>query len=212
MTRIDRASVSIGFLIHLQSFNSHLLLGFFKILYKSMDEDRHSKEFYWTNVFFQVGGYFGRQYIFSVSCPYRITALARSRTCSSRYLDANSNNRLKSSQICSAYPLGLLRVSKVKLKNILSYLKDTRRTTLLACWKWCTQRTFLFWCRSCIVTSCLLRWGVYRARSLISGSKIDLVLTKEEWVSVLKLSTIWNMNKVGWKYVFSNIEVTNAWY
>jgi len=44
---------------------------------------------------------------------------------------------------------------------------------------------------------CGLPWGVYRARSLISGSKIDLVLTKEEWVSVLKLSTIWNMKKVG---------------
>jgi hypothetical protein len=38
-----------------------------------------------------------------------------------------------------------------------------------------------------------------RARSLISGSTIHLDLTKEEWVSVLKLSTIWNMNKVGLK-------------
>ena len=48
-----------------------------------------------------------------------------------------------------------------------------------------------------IVTLCLLPRDIYRGGSLISGSKIDLVLTKEEWVSVLKLSTIWNMNKVG---------------
>jgi hypothetical protein len=75
----------------------------------------------------------GANPFFRGSYPYRITAPARSRTSSSRYLDANSNSRLKSSQICSSYLLGLLRVLKAKLKNILSYLKDTRRTTLLAC-------------------------------------------------------------------------------
>jgi len=32
-------------------------------------------------------------------------------------------------------------------------------------------------------------------RSLISGTKLDLCLEKEEWISVLKLSTIWNMTK-----------------
>jgi hypothetical protein len=36
----------------------------------------------------------------------------------------------------------------------------------------------------------------YRAGSLISDIKLDLYLEKDEWVSVLKLSTIWNMEKV----------------
>ena len=35
-----------------------------------------------------------------------------------------------------------------------------------------------------------------RATSLISGRNLELHLKKEEWVSVLKLSTIWNMTKV----------------
>ncbi|KAF8814171.1 hypothetical protein BYT27DRAFT_7082785 [Phlegmacium glaucopus] len=42
------------------------------------------------------------------------------------------------------------------------------------------------------VTSPLLQL----AQSLISGTKFELSLEKEEWVSVLKLSTIWNMNKI----------------
>jgi hypothetical protein len=36
----------------------------------------------------------------------------------------------------------------------------------------------------------------YRAGSLISGTTFNLRLGKEEWMSVLKLSTIWNMEKV----------------
>ena len=39
-------------------------------------------------------------------------------------------------------------------------------------------------------------WTFDRATSLISGEKFELHLKKEEWVSVLKLSTIWNMTKV----------------
>jgi hypothetical protein len=39
-------------------------------------------------------------------------------------------------------------------------------------------------------------WTFDRASSLISGSDFELSLTKEEWVSVLKLSTIWDMTKV----------------
>ena len=39
-----------------------------------MDEDRHSKEFYWTNVFFQVCVYFGRQ-----SILWRIISLSNYR-------------------------------------------------------------------------------------------------------------------------------------
>ena len=35
-----------------------------------------------------------------------------------------------------------------------------------------------------------------RARTLISGRNLELHLNKDEWVSVLKLSTIWNMTKV----------------
>ena len=35
-----------------------------------------------------------------------------------------------------------------------------------------------------------------RARSLIPGGTLELQLRKEEWVSVLKLSTIWDMTKV----------------
>jgi hypothetical protein len=35
-----------------------------------------------------------------------------------------------------------------------------------------------------------------RAGSLISGTTLDLCLGKKEWVSVLKLATIWNMEKV----------------
>ena len=38
-----------------------------------------------------------------------------------------------------------------------------------------------------------------RAGSLISGTNLELHLKKEEWVSVLKLSTIWNMTKVSRK-------------
>ncbi|KDR71487.1 hypothetical protein GALMADRAFT_229463 [Galerina marginata CBS 339.88] len=44
--------------------------------------------------------------------------------------------------------------------------------------------------------ACLLKVMYPTARSLISGTNIDLVLTKEEWVSVLKLSTIWNMKQI----------------
>ena len=39
-------------------------------------------------------------------------------------------------------------------------------------------------------------WTFDRATSPISGEKLELHLKKEEWVSVLKLSTIWNMTKV----------------
>jgi Zn finger protein HypA/HybF involved in hydrogenase expression len=43
--------------------------------------------------------------------------------------------------------------------------------------------------------SCLLKVMYPTGRSLISGTKLDLCLEKEEWISVLKLSTIWNMTK-----------------
>jgi len=43
---------------------------------------------------------------------------------------------------------------------------------------------------------CLLKVMYPTAGSLISGPKLNLCLEKEEWVSVLKLSTIWNMTKV----------------
>jgi len=35
-----------------------------------------------------------------------------------------------------------------------------------------------------------------RASSLVSGTTLGFPLGKEEWVSVMKLSTIWNMEKV----------------
>ena len=44
--------------------------------------------------------------------------------------------------------------------------------------------------------TCERVWTFDRATSLISGKDLDLHLKKEEWVSVLKLSTIWNMTKV----------------
>jgi len=44
--------------------------------------------------------------------------------------------------------------------------------------------------------TCLLKVMYPRAGSLISGTSFDLRLEKEEWVSVLKLSTIWNMTKI----------------
>jgi len=42
----------------------------------------------------------------------------------------------------------------------------------------------------------LLKVMYPRATSLISGRNIELNLKKEEWVSALKLSTIWNMTKI----------------
>ena len=43
----------------------------------------------------------------------------------------------------------------------------------------------------------LWTWGLFdRATTLISGGNLELHLEKEEWMSVLKLSTIWNMTKV----------------
>ena len=39
-------------------------------------------------------------------------------------------------------------------------------------------------------------WTFDRASSLISGMNFELDLKKEEWLNVLKLSTIWNMTKV----------------
>ncbi|KAF8808883.1 hypothetical protein BYT27DRAFT_7029333, partial [Phlegmacium glaucopus] len=44
--------------------------------------------------------------------------------------------------------------------------------------------------------SSLLKVMYPRAKSLISGTKIKFDLKKEEWVSVLKLSTIWNMKQI----------------
>jgi len=44
--------------------------------------------------------------------------------------------------------------------------------------------------------TCLLKVMYPRAGSLISGTNFDLRLEKEEWVSVLKFSTIWNMTKI----------------
>ena len=38
--------------------------------------------------------------------------------------------------------------------------------------------------------------GTRSSGSLIFGTTLDLCLGKEEWVSVLKLATIWNMEKV----------------
>jgi len=44
--------------------------------------------------------------------------------------------------------------------------------------------------------TCLLKVMYPTATSLISGSELELNLKKEEWVSVLKISTIWNMTKI----------------
>ncbi|KAJ3511036.1 hypothetical protein NLJ89_g4334 [Agrocybe chaxingu] len=44
--------------------------------------------------------------------------------------------------------------------------------------------------------ACLLKVMYPTAGSLISGTNFELSLGKEEWVSVLKLSTIWNMKKI----------------
>ncbi|KIM37706.1 hypothetical protein M413DRAFT_253968 [Hebeloma cylindrosporum] len=44
--------------------------------------------------------------------------------------------------------------------------------------------------------ACLLKVMYPTAGSLISGTTLALALGKEEWVSVLKLSTIWNMEKI----------------
>lgn len=44
--------------------------------------------------------------------------------------------------------------------------------------------------------SCLLKVMYPTAGSLISGTTLKLRLGKEEWVSVLKLSTMWNMEKI----------------
>ncbi|CAA7271197.1 unnamed protein product [Cyclocybe aegerita] len=44
--------------------------------------------------------------------------------------------------------------------------------------------------------ACLLKVMYPTAGSLISGTKLDLDLEKEEWVSVLKLSAIWDMKKI----------------
>jgi len=44
--------------------------------------------------------------------------------------------------------------------------------------------------------TCLVKVMYPRAGSLISGTNFDLRLEKEEWISVLKLSTIWNMAKI----------------
>ncbi|KAF8808884.1 hypothetical protein BYT27DRAFT_7188391 [Phlegmacium glaucopus] len=43
---------------------------------------------------------------------------------------------------------------------------------------------------------CLLKVMYPRAKTVISGTKFELSLEKEEWVSVLKLSTIWNMKQI----------------
>jgi len=44
--------------------------------------------------------------------------------------------------------------------------------------------------------ACLLKVMYPTANSLISGTNLEFRLTKEEWVSVLKLSTIWDMTKI----------------
>jgi len=44
--------------------------------------------------------------------------------------------------------------------------------------------------------ACLLKVMYPTATSLISGGNLELHLKKEEWMSVLKLSTIWNMTKI----------------
>ena len=48
----------------------------------------------------------------------------------------------------------------------------------------------------------LYLWTSYRAGSLISDEKFELRLEKNEWVNVLKLSTIWGMRKVCRTVVF----------
>lgn len=44
--------------------------------------------------------------------------------------------------------------------------------------------------------ACLLRVMYPTAESLISGTQLALNLKKEEWVSVLKLSVLWNMSRI----------------
>ncbi|KAF8883163.1 hypothetical protein CPB84DRAFT_1790220 [Gymnopilus junonius] len=44
--------------------------------------------------------------------------------------------------------------------------------------------------------NCLLKVMYPTSYSLISGTNIDLHLVKEEWISILKLSTIWNMSQI----------------
>ena len=105
-----------------------------------------------------------------------------------------SCHRLKSLRTCSFYLLGLRRALKVRIEIFLLYLKDIRRTNLLACWKWCIRRMFMQ-C-SLFVFHLSYLWPFDRASSLISGENFELHLNKEEWVSVLELSTIWNMTKV----------------
>ena len=58
-------------------------------------------------------------------------------------LYTNSYNHLKSLQTCLFYLLGLLCTMKVRIETFPLYLKDIRRTNLLACWKWCIQHMFI---------------------------------------------------------------------
>ena len=158
-----------------------------------------SDEFYWDVIFVKVCGYFSApidhqliEYWSLMPC-HRSTS--RSKTNSFVSLDTNSYNHPKSLRTCSFYLLGLRHAVKVKIEIIPLYLKDTRRMNLLACWKWCIRRMFMH-CSYTLIFFYLWTFDFDRAGSLISGTKFELHLKKEEWVSVLKLSTIWNMTKV----------------
>lgn len=135
---------------------------------------------------------------------------ARSKTISFVFLDTNSYNRLKYSRTCFSYLLYLRRPLRVRIESIPSFLKDIRRMNLLAYWKWCIPR--MLWCSYkfnlfMFIDPLSYLWTSYRSRSLIS----ELLLEKEEWVSVLKLSTTWNMTEVCRTVASSTAESTIVW-
>ncbi|CAA7263125.1 unnamed protein product [Cyclocybe aegerita] len=136
-----------------------------------MAEDMHSSEFYWDNIFIKVRRHYGR---LSVAI----------------YISSSNDVQVEDKLFC------VPRCEFVKSSEVFADMfllpsgpasavegRDREHPIVLEGYK---KGEF----------ACLLKVMYPTAESLISGTNLDLSLEKEEWVSVLKLSTIWNMKRI----------------
>jgi len=124
----------------------------------------------------------------------------RLRTRSFAFHDASSWCHRRLCPICSSSRKDQMGWwSKAVTRHILSSLRGIKRLILLRCSRLCTQGE----CghgEDCRVVLWLTPTPP-RASTLIEGKDLALNLTKDEWISVLRLANAWDMRKVDFHQV-----------
>ena len=155
-----------------------------------MAEDTLSSEFYWNTIIFKVWATFGRLSIIN-SLPLNYVQVEDKLFC------VPACEFVQSSQVFAdmfLLPSGPATCSEGQDREhpivLEGYKKNEFACLLRVMYPTYVHLMFMYFDPSYLWSSS------YRAGSLISGTNLELCLEEEEWVSVLKLSTIWGMKKV----------------